>query len=413
MAASPTTSTLDVAAVAAQFPILRREIGGRRIVYLDAGATAQKPEVVLRTLDESLRLHNANIHRGVYTLAQEATDRFEGARERVAAFVGAPSAETIFTKNVTEAINLVAYAWGRRNVGAGDTIVLTPMEHHSNIVPWQLLAQEVGARLAYVELTADGRLDLDSLDALLTQEPKLVAVAHVSNVLGTCNPVEEIVARAHAVGAVVLVDGAQAVPHLPVDVRAIGADFYGFTGHKVYGPTGVGVLHGRRELLDAMGPFLAGGDMIGTVDFETSTWREIPWKFEAGTTPYVEATGLGAAVDWLDGLGVEAVHAHEQAITAYALERLAEVPGLTIYGPAAEHRGALVSFALEGAHPHDVAEILARSNVCVRAGHHCAQPLMRRLGVPATTRASFAAHTTTDDIDALVQGLHEVNRIFG
>jgi len=215
------------------------------------------------------------------------------------------------------------------------------------------------------------------------------------------------------VGAVVLVDGAQAVPHLPVDVRAIGADFYGFTGHKVYGPTGVGVLHGRRELLDAMGPFLAGGDMIGTVDFETSTWREIPWKFEAGTTPYVEATGLGAAVDWLDGLGVEAVHAHEQAITAYALERLAEVPGLTIYGPAAEHRGALVSFALEGAHPHDVAEILARSNVCVRAGHHCAQPLMRRLGVPATTRASFAAHTTTDDIDALVQGLHEVNRIFG
>jgi cysteine desulfurase/selenocysteine lyase len=410
MATQTATATYDVAAVAAQFPILQREIGGRRIVYLDSGATAQKPEVVLRTLDESLRLHNANIHRGVYTLAQEATERFEGARERIARFIGAPTAETIFTKNVTEAINLVAYAWGRRNVGAGDTIVLTPMEHHSNIVPWQLLAQEVRARLAYAELTPDGLLDLDSLDALLAREPKLVAVAHVSNVLGTRNPVEEIVARAHAAGAVVLIDGAQAVPHLPVDVAAIGADFYGFTGHKVYGPTGVGVLHGRRELLDAMPPFLGGGDMIGSVDFERSTWHELPWKFEAGTTPYVEATGLGAAVEWLDDLGLDAVHAHEQAIVAYALERLAEVSGLTIYGPAAEHRGALVSFALAGAHPHDVAEILGRSNVCVRAGHHCAQPLMRCLGVHATTRASFAAHTTTEDVDALIDGLQEVRR---
>jgi cysteine desulfurase/selenocysteine lyase len=411
-ATAATSSTFDVAAVAAQFPILQRELAGQRIVYLDSGATAQKPEVVLRELDASYRLHNANIHRGVYTLAQEATERFEGARERIARFVGAPTAETIFTKNVTEAINLVAYAWGRKNVGAGDTIVLTPMEHHSNIVPWQLLAQEVGAQLAYVELTEDGRLDMDSLDALLAREPKLVAVAHVSNVLGTRNPVEEIVARAHAAGAVVLVDGAQAVPHLPVDVAALGADFYGFTGHKVYGPTGIGVLHGRRELLEAMPPFLAGGDMIGSVDFESSTWNELPWKFEAGTTPYVEATGLGAAVDWLDALGVEAVHAHEAAITAYALERLVEVPGLTIYGPAAEHRGALVSFALEGVHPHDVAELLGRTNVCVRAGHHCAQPLMRLLGVPATTRASFAAHTTRDDVDALIDGLHGVRRVF-
>jgi cysteine desulfurase / selenocysteine lyase len=406
------TSTFDVAAVAAQFPILRREIGGRRIVYLDSGATAQKPEAVLAELDASYRLHNANIHRGVYTLAQEATERFEGARERIARFVGATPAETIFTKNVTEALNLVAYAWGRRNVGAGEEIVLTPMEHHSNIVPWQLLAEEVGARLAYAELTGDGRLDLDSLDALLARGPRLVCVAHVSNVLGTRNPVAEIAARAHAAGALVVVDGAQAVPHLPVDVKALGADFYGFTGHKVYGPTGIGVLYGRRELLEAMPPFLSGGDMIGAVDFERSTFRELPWKFEAGTTPYVQATGLGAAIDWLGALGREAVHAHEAQITAYALERLAEVPGLTIHGPGAEHRGALVSFTLDGVHPHDVSEVLGRSNVCVRAGHHCAQPLMRRLGTPATTRASFAAHTTPDDIDALIEGLHEVRKVF-
>ncbi len=412
MAVPAVISTFDAAAVAAQFPILRREIGGRRIVYLDAGATAQKPEAVLEVLDASYRLHNANIHRGVYALAQEATERFEGARARIARFIGAADAETVFTKNATEALNLVAYAWGRRNVGAGETIVLTPMEHHSNIVPWQLLAEEVGAQLAYVELTEDGRLDLDSLDALLARGPRLVAVTHVSNVLGTRNPIAEIARRAHAAGALLVVDGAQAVPHLPVDVRALDADFYAFTGHKVYGPTGIGVLYGRRELLEAMPPFLAGGDMIGSVDFEHSTWKELPWKFEAGTTPYVEATGLGAAVEWLDALGVEAVHAHEQSLAAYALERLTEVPGLTIYGPAVEHRGALVSFALEGVHPHDVAEVLGRTNVCVRAGHHCAQPLMRRLGVPSTTRASFSAHTTTDDIDALIEGLHEVRRVF-
>ena len=411
MTASAAT-TFDAAAVAAQFPILQREVDGKRIVYLDSGATAQKPEVVIETVEQSFRLHNANIHRGVYTLAQEATDRFEGARATIARFVGARTAETIFTKNVTEAFNLVAYSWGRANVGAGDTIVLTPMEHHANIVPWQQLAKEKGARLAYVELTQDGRLDLDSLDTLLKLEPKLVAVAHISNVLGTVNPVEEIVRRAHAAGAVVLVDGAQAVPQRPVDVAAIGADFYGFTGHKVYGPTGVGVLHGRRELLEQMEPFLTGGDMISQVDFDGSTWKELPWKFEAGTSPYVEATGLGAAVEWLDGLGREAVHAHEAEITRYAMERLAEVPGLTTYGPAAEHRGALVSFALDGVHPHDVADILGRDQICVRAGHHCAQPLMRRLGVPATTRASFGAHTTREDVDALIDGLHGVRRIF-
>ena len=412
MTSSAVTPAFDAAAVARQFPILQREIDGRRIVYLDSGATAQKPAAVIEEIERSLRLHNANIHRGVYALAQEATERFEGARATIARFIGAAPAETIFTKNVTEAINLVAYAWGRRHVGAGDTIVLTPMEHHANIVPWQQLAREVGARLAYVALTEDGRIDLDSLDALLAREPKLVAVAHVSNVLGTVNPVEEIVRRAHAAGAVVLVDGAQAVPQRPVDVAAIGADFYGFTGHKVYGPTGIGVLHGRRELLEAMDPFLTGGDMIGSVDFEASTWKELPWKFEAGTTPYIEATALGTAVRWLDGLGREAVHAHEHALVRYALERLAEVPGLRVFGPPAEHRGALISFALDGVHPHDVAEVLGRRQVCVRAGHHCAQPLMRRLGVPATTRASFAAHTTRADVDALVEGLHEVRRIF-
>src|SRR5215218_6629444 len=368
MSATAASSTFDAAAVAAEFPILHRELPGGRLVYLDSGATAQKPEVVLQELDASYRLHNANIHRGVYTLAQEATERFEGARERIARFIGAPTAETIFTKNVTEAINLVAYSWGRRNIGAGDTIVLTPMEHHANIVPWQQLAQEVGARLAYVELTDDGRLDMDSFDALLERAPKLVAVAHISNVLGTLNPVERIVERAHAAGAIVL--------------------------------------------LEAMPPFLTGGDVISSVGFESSTFHELPWKFEAGTSPYVEATGLGAAVEWLDALGLEAVHAHEHALVAYALDALAEVPGLTVYGPAAEHRGSLVSFVLDGVHPHDVAELLNRRNVCVRAGHHCAQPLMRRLGVSATTRASFAAHSTREDVDALVDGLHEVRRVF-
>jgi len=400
------------AAVAAEFPILGREIGGKPLVYLDSAATSQKPQAVIDEMVASYTRHNANIHRGVYTLAQEATERFEAGRSTVARFIGATDPETIFTKNVTEAINLVAYSWGRANIGAGDRIVLTPMEHHSNIVPWQLLAQEVGAHLDYVSLTEDGRLDLDSLDELLARGPKLVGVIHVSNVLGTINPVEEIVARAHAAGAVALVDGAQVVPHRPVDVKSIDADFYGFTGHKVYGPTGIGVLYGKRELLEAMHPFLAGGDMIRSVDWYESSWNDLPWKFEAGTSPYVEAAGLGTAIEWLDRIGIDAACAHEADLTAYALERLAEVPGLTVFGPAAEHRGALASFALEGVHPHDVAELLSRENVCVRAGHHCAQPLMRRLGVPATTRASFAVHNTREDVDRLIDALHEVRRVF-
>jgi cysteine desulfurase/selenocysteine lyase len=402
------------AGIAAEFPILTRKDGigdvQRSLVYLDSSATSQKPRAVLDSLAESLGLHNANIHRGVYPLAVEATDRFENARAIIARFVGIDDAETIFTKNATEAINLVAYSWGRRNVGEGDLIVLTPMEHHSNIVPWQILAEEKGAELAYVELTEDGRLDLDSLDELLGRGPKLVACTHVSNVLGTVNPVEEIARRTHDAGALLLVDGAQAVPQRAVDIRATGADFYAFTGHKLYGPTGIGVLYGRRELLDEMPPFLSGWDMISSVDFFASRWNELPWKFEAGTSPFAEATALGAAVEWIDALGMPAVHAHEAELTGYALGRLADEPGVQVFGPGLEHRGALVSFALEGAHPHDVAEILARENVCVRAGHHCAQPLMRRLGVPATARASFAVHNTRDDVDRLIDAIGAVRR---
>ena len=413
MEPATTAPRLDVEAVAAQFPILAREIGSGPLCYLDSGATAQTPEPVLAAMDRIYRHSNANIHRGVYPLAVEATDAFEGARRTIADWMGSTVEETIFAKNVTEAINLVAYSWGRRNVGPGDTVLITPMEHHSNIVPWQLLCAEVGAELRYVALDDDLRLDLDSLDRELERGPKLVGVTHISNVLGTVNPVEEIVRRAHDAGALVLVDGAQAVPHMRVDVKEIGADFYGFTGHKVYGPTGIGVLHGRRELLEEMPPFLGGGDMIARVDWQESSWNSLPWKFEAGTTPYVEAVGLGAAVSWLAGLGIDAVLAHELDVTGYLVERLVELPDVRVIGPLDQPRGTPVSFALDGVHPHDVAEILARDGVCVRAGHHCAQPLMRHLGVPATTRASIGVHNTRADVDRLIDGLAEVRRVFG
>jgi cysteine desulfurase/selenocysteine lyase len=410
----PVTSApgIDVASVAAQFPILTREINGKPLTYLDSAATAQTPEPVLAEMERIYRESNANIHRGVYPLAQEATDAFEGARRTIAEWIGSAYEETIFAKNVTEAINLVAYSWGRRNVGAGDSVLITQMEHHSNIVPWQLLCAEVGAELRYVRVDDDYQLDLESLDAELARGPKLLCVTHVSNVLGTLNPLEEIIRRAHAAGALVLVDGAQYVPHARPDVRALGADFYGFTGHKVYGPTGVGVLYARRDLLEEMPPFLAGGDMISRVDFQESRWNALPWKFEAGTSPYVEAAGLGAAVSWLSGLGIEAVAAHEMYVVRYAIGRLLEVDGVSIIGPAEEPRGTAISFAVEGVHPHDVAEILARDGVCIRAGHHCAQPLMRRLGVPATSRASIGVHNTRSDVDRLVDGLAEVQRIF-
>jgi cysteine desulfurase/selenocysteine lyase len=349
----------------------------------------------------------------VYPLAARATEAYEGARERVAAFAGSTPGETVFTRNATEAINLVAYSWGRANVGAGDLVVVTQMEHHSNLVPWQLLCAEKGAELAYAPVTDGGLLDLEALDDLLARRPKLVAVAHVSNVLGTINPLAEIAERAHAAGALVLVDGAQAVPHLPVDVAALGADFYAWTGHKAYGPTGVGVLHGRRELLEAMPPFLGGGHMITRVGDYESQFAEPPARFEAGTMPVAEAIGLGAAVDYLSGLGMDAVWEHSRDVTGYAIERLRTVQGLALHGPAElEHRGSLASFSFEDIHPHDVAEILGRDGVCVRAGHHCAQPLMRRLGVPASSRASFAVHNTREDVDRLIEGLAGVKAVF-
>jgi len=401
---------LDSPAVAGQFPTLERE----GLVYLDAAATSQTPRSVVAAMDDYYNAHRASVHRGVYPLAVEATELFEAGRTKAAAMVGWEPEATVLTRNATEAINLVAHSWGRANVGRGDRIVLTEMEHHSNIVPWQLLAEAVGATVEWVPIDDEGHLVLEALDALLVAGGvKVVAVTHVSNVLGTINPVAEICARAHAAGAVVLVDGSQAVPQIAVDAAALDADFYAWTAHKAYGPTGIGVLHGRRELLEAMPPFLGGGHMISRVTKQGSRYAGIPTRFEAGTSAIAEGVGLAAAMDFMDAIGSDAIRAHELDLAGYALERLADVPGLEVHGPRdPEVRGALVSFALEGTHPHDVAEILARRGVCVRAGHHCAQPLMQRLGVGATSRASFAVHNTRDDVDALVDGLGEVRRIF-
>ncbi|TML99657.1 MAG: SufS family cysteine desulfurase [Actinobacteria bacterium] len=396
--------------IESEFPVLRRTFGGYPLTYLDSSATSQTPQPVIDAMNRYYTESRASIHRGVYPLAVEATDLYEGARQRIADWLHSTPEETIFTANVTAAINLVAYTWGRQNVQRGDLVVLTEMEHHSNIVPWQILCQDREAELAYVPVTDDGRLDMEALDALLAREPKLLAFVHVSNVLGTINPVAEIVERAHAAGTVVLIDGAQAAPQVPVDLQAIGADFYAWTGHKAYGPTGIGVLHGRRELLEEMPPFIGGGHMIRTVAANESTWTDLPHKFEAGTSQIAEAIGLGAAVDWIRALGIERIRTHEESLVALTLERLSsEVPGLTVHGPlSASDRGALISFSLEGAHPHDVGEILGRLGVCVRAGHHCAQPLMRRLGVSSTTRASFAVHNSATDVERLLAGLAQV-----
>jgi cysteine desulfurase / selenocysteine lyase len=402
---APLATAMDVRA---DFPLL-----GRGFAYLDSAATSQKPEAVIAALDSYYRRSNANVHRGVYALAQEATDLFEGARDRIAAFVGSEPATTIFTRNATEAINLVAYAWGAGNVGEGDEVLLTHMEHHSNIVPWQLLCQRQGAKLRYLRVSEDGRISLDELDEVLARgRLKMVAVAHVSNVLGTINPVAEIAARARAAGVATLIDGSQAVPQMPVNVSEIGADFYVWTGHKALGPTGIGVLNGRRELLESMPPFLGGGDMIATVGFDSSTWNELPWKFEAGTSPIAEGVGLGAAIDYLSALGMDAVRAHERDLTGYALERLAEIDILRTFGPAdLDHRGGVVSFELAGAHPHDIAELCDREGVCIRAGHHCAQPLMREMGVPATARASFHVYNAREDVDRLVAALQKTRQV--
>jgi cysteine desulfurase/selenocysteine lyase len=400
--------------VRADFPILGRELEGGRLVYLDSSSTSQKPAAVLDALDDYYRNHNANIHRGVYKLAQESDALFEGARERIAAFLRWPVASTIFTANVTAAINLVAYSWGRTNLRPGDAVLISEMEHHSNIVPWQLATAATGAQLRYLEVGEDGTLSLDQLDAELARgDVALVALTHVSNVLGTINPVAEIVRRAHDAGALALIDGAQAVPQLELDLAAIDADFYGWTGHKALGPTGVGVLHARAELLEQMPPFLSGGDMIATVSAQRSTWNALPWKFEAGTSMIAEVVGLGAAIDYLDALGMANVRAHEHALTAYALERLGAIDGVSLFGPpSADQRGGVVSFAIEGIHPHDVAELLSRSNVCIRASHHCAQPLMRRLGVVATARASFGPYNVAADVDALVAAIVRAQEVF-
>jgi cysteine desulfurase / selenocysteine lyase len=408
----------DLEVIRKDFPILSRTVaGGRPLVYLDSANTSQKPQVVIDTMVDHLERHNANIARAMHQLGAESTAAFEEARDKVAGFINAPSRdEVVFTKNASEALNLVAntMAWpGEHRVGEGDEVVITEMEHHSNIVPWQLLTQRTGATLRWFGLTDDGRLDLSDIDDLLTERTKVVALTWVSNMLGTVNPVAEVARRAHEVGAIVVVDASQAVPHLPVDVVASGADVLVFTGHKVTGPTGIGVLWGRRELLEALPPFLGGGEMIETVTMERSTYAGIPHKFEAGTPPIVEAVGLGAAVDYLGHIGMAAIHEHEQALTAYALEGLQTVPGVTVLGPLdAADRGGAISFELDGVHPHDLATVLDTRGIAVRAGHHCAKPAHARFGVQSSTRMSSYLYTTPPEIDALVEGLEYTRDYF-
>jgi len=411
----PVAAPLDPAALRADFPILDQEVHGRRLVYLDSAATSQKPTPVVRAMDDYYRHDNANVHRGIYALSERATAAYEGARAKVARLIGVSDPRTIvWTRNATESLNLIAYSWGRRHIGRGDVIVLTEMEHHANLVPWQILAQEKDADLEFIPITDDGVLRLDVFEVLLRLKPKLVSFTHVSNMLGTVNPVEEMTRKAHEAGALVAIDGAQAVPHMPVDIEAIGCDFYAFSGHKAMAPTGSGVLWARRELLEAMPPFMGGGDMIREVHLRRSEWNDIPWKFEAGTPDISAAIGLGVAADYLRGLGMDRIQAHEQELAAYALDLLPrEVPGIELYGPPADLRGGVVAFNLPGIHPHDVAQVLDRFGVAIRAGHHCTMPLHERLELAATARASFGVFTTTEDIDALAAGLREVQALFG
>jgi cysteine desulfurase/selenocysteine lyase len=414
----------DVEAVRKDFPILSREVHGVPLVYLDSANTSQKPQVVLDTLVDFYSRHNANVARAVHTLGSEATNAFETARDKVAAFINAPSRdEVIFTKNSSEALNLVAYTISnatttpgaeRFRIGPGDEIVVTEMEHHSNIVPWQLLAQRTGATFRWLPIDEDGRLVGSSIDDVINERTKIVAFVHQSNALGTVNPVTRIVARAHAVGALTVVDASQSAPHLPLDVQALGADFVAFTGHKMYGPSGVGVLWGRYELLAELPPFLGGGEMIETVDMTGTTFAAPPHRFEAGTPMIAEAVGLGAAIDYLSELGMADVAAHEHALVEYALPRLAAVDGVRIIGPSdAVDRGATIAFTLAGVHPHDVAQLLDERGIAVRAGHHCARPVCVRYGIPATTRASFGVYTTFDEVDALIAGVQKVKELFG
>ena len=406
---------LNITEIRKDFPILERETRkGVRVVYLDSTATSQKPLQVIEAMNDYYRRSNANIHRGVHTLAEEATSMYEGAREKIARFVNAASArEIIYTRNTTESINLVAYSWARANLKAGDLVILTEMEHHSNLVPWHMLQMERGIELDFIPVTQGGLLDLEACKALLDRRPKLVSFTHMSNVLGTINPAAEIIRLGHEAGAIVLVDGAQSVPHLKVDVQELGADFYTFSAHKMCGPTGIGILYGKTALLDSMPPFLGGGDMIKEVKLRSFRANTLPHKFEAGTPAIAEAVGFGAAVDYLTGIGMDKIAAHEHEITEYALERLEEIPGVKLFGPSADKKGGVAAFTLEGVHPHDVAQILDQDGIAIRAGHHCAQPLHEKFGIPATSRASFYLYNTKDEVDMLVNGLYKVKEMFG
>ncbi|MGH2705063.1 MAG: cysteine desulfurase [Actinomycetota bacterium] len=406
---------MDPAQIREDFPVLDQEVNGHPLVYLDNAATSQRPRQVIDEIKRFYEQDNANVHRSVHTLGERATALYEGARIKLADFLGASShEELIFTKSATEALNLLAYAWGRHHLAEGDEVIVTEMEHHSNLVSWQLACRDTGATLRAIPVTDDGHLDLEAFDRMLSPRTKIVAVCHVSNVLGTINPVAEVAEHTHRAGAVVICDGAQAAPHVPVEVTRLGCDFYAGTGHKMLGPTGIGFLWGRRDLLEEMEPFHGGGEMIRDVWIDRATWNEVPYKFEAGTPPISGAIGLGVAIDYLNAIGMKAVRDHEMELTKYALERLTAVPGVVVYGPGdVDEKGGLVSFNLGEIHAHDVGTILDTQGVAVRAGHHCAKPLMRRLGVPATTRASFYVYNTADDVDRLVGALDEVTRLLG
>lgn len=413
----PTLSTLqgpaalDVAALRRDFPILARQVHGRPLVYLDSAASSQKPQQVLDAVDRYYQTSHANIHRGVYVLSEEATIAYEQAHERVAHFIHADWDEVIFTKNTTESLNLVAYAWGLHSLQAGDEIVLTQLEHHSNLVPWQQIARRTGAVVHYIRIDAQGQLDMEHAAALIGPRTKMVAVTHVSNVLGTVNPVAILGQMAHAQGALLCVDGAQSIPHMAIDVRALDCDFFAFSGHKMLGPTGIGGLYGKRHLLEQMEPFLYGGDMIREVTFAGASWNDLPWKFEAGTPPIAQGIGLAAAVDYLDHLGMEAVQAHEHLLVRTALEHMRQAPDITVYGPEAAARGGVVSFNIQGLHPHDIASILDQYGVAIRAGHHCAMPLMGVLGINGTCRASFYVYNTVDEIHSFMEAIGEARRL--
>ena len=410
-----TKTPFDVGLVRADFPIFDRKIGAdKSLIYLDSAATAQKSTVVIEAMNDFYRCSNANIHRGVHTLAEEATAMYEKGREQVAKLINAASArEVIFTRNTTESINLVVRTWGRENLASGDVIILTEMEHHSNLVPWQMLAEEQDLVLEFVPLTDDYLFDMDAYKKLLVLEPKLVAFTQMSNVLGTITPAKEIIALAHEAGALTLVDAAQSVPHLPVDVQDLDADFLVFSAHKMVGPSGIGALYGKMDLLNAMPPFMGGGDMIKTVHLRSFVTNQVPYKFEAGTPAIAEAVGFGAAAEYLQNLGMDAVSAYEHELVEYALERLEEIPFITVFGPSAENKGGVASFVMDGVHPHDIAQILDEEGIAVRAGHHCAQPLHEVCGVKATTRASFYIYNTKEEVDALVEGIYKVKEIFG